>query len=224
LRRPDFKRPLLQVAIDLTDLKEALRIASEVYSAGADIIEAGTPLIKSTGIKCIKVFREEFPDAIILADMKIVDASALEVQMAANAGADIVTIMGFIDNSSIAMAIEEARRNNILIQADLMYVVNVVKRAKELVNLGVDVIGLHVGVDVQKLKGISIADICYLVKEVAERINKPISVAGGLNKYTVESMVKAGAKIIVVGSAIVRSNNPRKATREILELLQRVQK
>ena len=215
----DFSKPMLQVALDVVDLEEALRIAEEVYSVGVDIIEIGTPLIKNVGLKSVKVFKKKFPDALILTDMKTVDASALEVRMAANAGANITTIMGFIDDTSILMAVKEARKSNILLQADLMYVKDLIKRAKELVNLGIDIIGLHVGIDVQKAKHTSIADIKDLVKLIAGSIEKPISVAGGLNKYTIRYMVEAGANIIVVGSAIVKAKDPGKEAREILNII-----
>ncbi|MEJ2296545.1 MAG: orotidine 5'-phosphate decarboxylase, partial [Candidatus Lokiarchaeota archaeon] len=81
-------KPKLQVALDLIDLEKALRIAEKVASS-ADIIEAGTPLIKSEGIGAVEVLKDNFPDKLICADLKTADAGYLEVKMAANANADI---------------------------------------------------------------------------------------------------------------------------------------
>ena len=88
-----MKKAILQVALDLLDLKRALQIAEESVDGGADWIEAGTPLIKSEGIQAVRSLRDRFPEATIVADMKVADTGAIEVEMAAKAGADIVCIL-----------------------------------------------------------------------------------------------------------------------------------
>ena len=45
--------------------------------------------------------RKAFPDRTILADMKTVDTGAMEVEMAAKAGADVVIVLGSADDSII---------------------------------------------------------------------------------------------------------------------------
>ncbi len=45
-----MKKAVLQVALDLLELKRALQIAQESLDGGADWIEVGTPLIKSEGM------------------------------------------------------------------------------------------------------------------------------------------------------------------------------
>ena len=42
-----MEKIVLQVALDLLELKRAVQIAQEALTGGADWIEAGTPLIKS---------------------------------------------------------------------------------------------------------------------------------------------------------------------------------
>jgi len=88
-----MKKAVLQVALDLLDLSRALQIAHEAVLGGVDWIEAGTPLIKSEGMHAIRALRKEFPESTLVADMKIADTGALEVEMAAKAGADIVCIL-----------------------------------------------------------------------------------------------------------------------------------
>ncbi|MFX0011219.1 MAG: orotidine 5'-phosphate decarboxylase / HUMPS family protein, partial [Candidatus Hermodarchaeota archaeon] len=70
--------PSLQVALDLLNLDDALKIASQV-APYVDILEAGTPLIKSEGIKAVRTLKETYPDKLICADLKIADAGYLEV-------------------------------------------------------------------------------------------------------------------------------------------------
>ncbi|MFN3740381.1 MAG: orotidine 5'-phosphate decarboxylase / HUMPS family protein [Thermodesulfovibrionales bacterium] len=85
--------PLLQLAIDLVVAERAMDIARK---AGGyfDILEAGTPLIKSAGIEIVKRLKKEFPQKIIFADLKIMDAGALEAAIAFEAGADIISVCG----------------------------------------------------------------------------------------------------------------------------------
>ena len=100
-----MKKAILQVALDLLDLKRAVQIASESLDGGADWIEAGTPLIKSEGMQAIRSLKEHFPESILVADMKVADTGTLEVEMAAKAGANIVCILADADDSVIAEAI-----------------------------------------------------------------------------------------------------------------------
>lgn len=220
--KPDLSKPNLQVALDLIDLDKALEIARMAWDNGADILEAGTPLIKSEGLRAVKVLRKEFPNAVIVADMKTVDVGNLEVELAANAGADIITVMGFSWNSTIKAAIEAARKYDVLVEADLMYVENPIERALELKNLGVDIIGIHVGIDVQKERGITASALLEEVRRIVSIYGNNVSVAGGLKEDNVEDVVRAGARIIVVGSAITKSKNPGDATRRIKEAILRV--
>ena len=217
--RPDFSKPLLQVALDFTRIDDALRIAEIAWSCGADIIEAGTPLIKAEGLRAVEVLRRELPDATIVADMKTVDVGDLEVRMAAEAGADIVTVMGFSWDSTIMAAVEQAKRQGVLVEADLMYVEDPVKRSSELKKIGVDIVGIHIGIDVQKRMGLTAGSVADLVRRVVESFGGVVSVAGGIKAEHVPSLINAGAKIIVVGSAITRARDPGVATRRIREAI-----
>jgi 3-hexulose-6-phosphate synthase len=42
-----------------------------------------------------------FPDKLIFADMKIADTGSLEAEIAFKAGADLVTVMGAVDDETI---------------------------------------------------------------------------------------------------------------------------
>ncbi len=54
-------RPVLQVALDLTELSRAEKIAEEAVSGGADWIEIGTPLVKSEGMESVRWMQPLFP-------------------------------------------------------------------------------------------------------------------------------------------------------------------
>lgn len=149
----------------------------------------------------VRKLKAAFPGHIILADMKTVDTGAIEVEMAAKAGADIVIILGSSDNSVIMEAIRSARKYGIKIMADLISSDAPAKRAKELAELGVDYINIHVGID-QQMMG---KDPLHILKSL--KINVPIAVAGGLDSKSAAAAVLSGASIVIVGGNIVRSSN-----------------
>ncbi|MFX1448880.1 MAG: orotidine 5'-phosphate decarboxylase / HUMPS family protein, partial [Promethearchaeota archaeon] len=79
IKKDQQKEPQLQVALDFESLEEALRIAEEV-APFVDILEAGTPLIKSEGIRVVKALKNAYPDKLVCADLKTADAGYLEAK------------------------------------------------------------------------------------------------------------------------------------------------
>ena len=213
------KYPVLQVALDFTSLEKALVVALKAWENGADILEAGTPLIKSLGMVAVRMLRRVFPEAVVLADMKTFDTGALETGMAGRNGADISTVMGLADDSTISSAAEEAHRLGMMLEADLMSHPDPVSRASELRGLGVDIVGVHVGIDVQKRRALTAAEQAELVSRVKEAFRGPVAVAGGLREDTVRYVLDAGADIVVVGSAITRASDPGEAARRIASIV-----
>ncbi|HEX7628348.1 MAG TPA: 3-hexulose-6-phosphate synthase, partial [Candidatus Methanoperedens sp.] len=208
-----YIKPVLQVALDVLETERAIQIAKEAIEGGADWIEAGTPLIKSEGMDAVRKLKAAFPGMVILADMKTVDTGAMEVEMAAKAGADIVILLGNADDSTIQDAIRSARKYGVKIMADLISTGNPVKRAKELAEFGIDYINIHVGID-QQMMG---EDPLSILKSL--KINIPIAVAGGIDAKSAAAAVLSGATIIIVGGNIVRSSNVTASARAIRESL-----
>ncbi|MEM1630175.1 MAG: orotidine 5'-phosphate decarboxylase / HUMPS family protein [Saccharolobus sp.] len=211
-------KKFLQIALDFIDINDAIKIVNQVKDFENEIIEIGTPLLKATGIEGIKKIRKIVPDKIVLADTKTADAGDVEVEIAKLGEANIMTVLGIMDNSTISSAVKKARELDILVQADLINVKNTYERARELKELGVDIIGLHVGLDVQKSRGITIANLRDEIAKISN-LNTIISVAGGLNKDKIFELIDLPINIFVVGSAITKSNNPRKTCEELINIL-----
>jgi 3-hexulose-6-phosphate synthase/6-phospho-3-hexuloisomerase len=203
--------PILQVALDILELDRAVLIAQEAVEGGADWIEAGTPLIKSEGMNVLRVLRNTFPRHTILADMKTIDTGALEVEMAAKSGADIVIILGSSDDSTIMDARRAANKYSARLMTDLISVDDPVNRAKELEKMGVDIINIHMGIDMQMLGHRPIG----LLKDMRSEIHIPIAVAGGIDAASASEAVSAGADIIIVGGNITRSSDVTGSARRI---------
>ena len=141
----------------------------------------------------VRKLKAAFPGHVILADMKTVDTGAMEVEMAAKAGADIVIILGSSDNSVIIEAIRSARKYGVKIMADLISAHAPAKRAKELAELGIDYINIHAGIDQQMIG----EDPLHILKSL--KINVPIAVAGGLDAQSAADAVISGASVVIVG-------------------------
>ncbi|MFY1112903.1 MAG: 3-hexulose-6-phosphate synthase [Methanosarcinaceae archaeon] len=201
----------MQVALDLLEMDRSVKIAREAIAGGADWIEIGTPLIKSEGMDTVRTMRKAFPDRTILADMKTVDTGAMEVEMAAKAGADVAIVLGSADDSTILDALRSAHKYGIRLMADLISAPEPVGRAVELEALGVDYINVHVGID-QQMMG---KDPVSILMEIAEKVNVKLAVAGGLDAESAAQAVRAGAEIVIVGGNITRSDNVTEAAQKI---------
>ncbi len=203
------------MALDLLEIKRAVQIAKEAVEGGVDWIEAGTPLIKSEGMNAVRQLKSAFPKNVIVADMKTVDTGAMEVEMAAKAGADVVMLMGNADDSTIVESIRSARKYGVKVMVDLISVDDPLQRSKELESLGVDYINVHTGID-QQMMGIEPVSI---LQNICREVNVPVAVAGGLDPRSAARAVNAGADIVIVGGNIIRSDSVTESARAIRNLV-----
>lgn len=210
--------PPVQIALDLIDLPRALQIAEEAAEGGVTWIESGTPLIKAEGMESVRALRGKFPDKTIVADMKTMDAGAVEVEIAAKSGANVVLILGVSPDSMISEAVLAGKKYGVKIGADLIATGDPVQRAVELEKLGVDIINIHVGLD-QQVLGI---DPIELIKKVSKACSKEvlIAAAGGLNSETAVKAYEAGADIIIAGGSLYKAKSPRESAEKIIKSLQ----
>jgi len=216
------RRPLLQVALDVLEIERAIEVAVQVLNAGFDIIEVGTPLIKYCGISCLKALRGVAGRrAFVVADTKTVDAARLELTPFLESGADGVTVLGLSDIATIEEALMLCREKSKTLIVDLIGVTDVVDRALKLAELGVKVVLLHIGVDVQKRRGLTAKQ---LLKEVEQLSGSGlvVAVAGGIKPQDVAELASSGARIIIMGSAITASSNPYESAKRAAEILRSV--
>ncbi len=206
-----LERPVLQVALDFENLSRALVAAQEAVEGGADWVEAGTPLIKSEGLDAVRQLKTAFPGHRIVADMKVMDTGAFEVEIAAKAGADVVTVLGTADDDTIADAVRGGEKYGAEVVVDLLNVADPVGRAKRAAELGAAAVCWHVGIDMQ-MQGRTPFEV---LERLAKESTVPVAVAGGLNSESVAAATRAGARILIVGGAITKSPDIRTATRTL---------
>ena len=196
----------LQVAIDLLSTADALNLLRKV-SEHVDVIELGTPLIKQQGLSVVTNVKAAYPDKLVFADMKTMDAGELEADLAFKAGADIMTVLASAGDSTIAGAVKAGKAHGKAVVADKP------ARLKELKKLGVSWVELHAGLDEQAQAGYSIESLL----EVGRNADVPFSVAGGINTQRIAGVEAAGATIAVAGAAIYGAKDPGEAAKHLRE-------
>jgi 3-hexulose-6-phosphate synthase/6-phospho-3-hexuloisomerase len=216
LERP--MKPVLQVALDLMHLKRAVEIGKEAVDGGADWIEAGTPLIKSEGVESIRALKKALPGHVIVADMKTMDVGGFEVEIAAKAGADVITVMGLSDDATIEESSTTARRYGAKVMVDLMNVPDKVARAKEVESLGC-FLRLH-------SHGHRPADErdrrlrpSWCVRSPHLSPSRSRSPAASPRRRPA-ALAKSGASIIIVGGGIIKTEDVKTAARKIKEAIE----
>ncbi|WP_424448290.1 3-hexulose-6-phosphate synthase [Microbacterium arborescens] len=200
----------LQFAIDTLSTEKALELAAAA-AAHVDILELGTPLIKSEGRSAITALKNAHPDKVIFADLKTMDAGELEADLAFDAGADLVTVLGAADDSTIAGAVKSAGARGKGVVVDLIGVADKAARAKEVVALGAEFVEVHAGLDEQALEGYSLDTLL----RAGEASGVPFSIAGGVNLSTIAAVRDSGAQVAVVGGALYGAPDVSAAAAEL---------
>jgi len=201
----------LQVALDFIELPRALKVAQAAVAGGADYIEAGTPLIKSEGLDAVRKLREMFPEHVIVADMKTADTGKVEAESAATAGANVMTVLGSAPESTIRECVEVGRHYGISVAVDLLGVPDPVEFARRASDLGVSCLDVHCPIDTQMLG----KDPMDLLRQIRGVTDLTLAVAGGINSETAAAAASAGANVVIVGGAIIKAIDVKKATQEI---------
>lgn len=205
----------LQLALDLVDIPGAKEVVAEV-AEHIDIVEIGTPVVINEGLRAVKEIKEAFPSLRVLADLKIMDAGGYEVMKASEAGADIVTVLGVSDDSTIRGAVEEARKQNKKIMVDMINVKDIEGRAQEIDALGVDYICVHSGYDHQA-EGKNSFEELMAIKRVVKQAKTAI--AGGIKLDTLAEVIKAQPDLVIVGGGITGQSDKKATAAEMKKLV-----
>jgi 3-hexulose-6-phosphate synthase len=205
----------LQLALDLVDIPGAKQVVQEV-AEHIDIVEIGTPVVINEGLRAVKEIKEAFPALRVLADLKIMDAGGYEVMKASEAGADIITVLGASDDSTIKGAVDEARKQNKKIMVDMINVKDIEGRAKEIDALGVDYICVHSGYDHQAAGKNSFEELAAIKRVVK---HAKTAIAGGIKLSTLPEVIKANPDLVIVGGGITGQDDKKSVAAQMKQLI-----
>ena len=206
----------LQLALDTLDGEEALRLAS-LAAPFVNILEAGTPLIKSVGINIVRKLKSAHPDKLILADLKSSDVGAYEAEMAFKAGADIVTTQGITTLATIREVQREADKWNRRAEVDMTGVKDPVARAKEVQAAGVSLVLYHRSIDEETTQGALWDEEAVNTVHAMCDLGLDVAIAGGINLDILPLLHGAPIYGIVVGRGITAQADPARVAEQIAQ-------
>jgi 3-hexulose-6-phosphate synthase len=213
--------PTIQVALDMLDADLALKVADQVASY-VDILEAGTPLIKSVGIGIVTKLKKAHPDKLVLADLKSSDVGAYEADMAFKAGADIVTTQGITTMATIDSVQKEADKWKRRAEVDMTGVADVPAKAKILQTMNVSLVLFHRSIDEETTRGALWDEkACKTVEELCN-MGLDVAIAGGVNNDILPKLKNAKLYGIVVGRGITAQEDPGQAAKSISEKVKEI--
>lgn len=205
----------LQLALDTLSIDQSVALLKKCED-WVDIIEVGTPMLIEYGLETVRVLKKEFPNHLILADAKIMDAGDLEADICFKAGADIVTVLGASHLTTIKNTVKAAERHHKQIMVDMIDVENIAEKTKLVDEAGVDFICVHTAFDLQQENSEPLEEL-DVVNSIIKHSQS--AVAGGVKLETIRDVIRHNPEVIVVGGGITNRENPEKVAQQIQEIM-----
>lgn len=197
----------IQLALDRFTIPEAVHITNIVQDS-IDWVEIGTSLIKEFGISSIEQLKNEFPEKVMVADVKTIDNAKYEFEMCFKAGADVATVMGVSPLVTIETCMNLASKMNKQVMIDLLNTTEEQKR--ELLQYREAVFCFHVSKDEQELA--NQAQNGHLFNgDLSEFLTMKTAFAGGLTHESIRSLSGFNPSVAIIGSAITKAKDPAQA-------------
>jgi 3-dehydro-L-gulonate-6-phosphate decarboxylase len=194
----------------------ALQVAPYV-----DVIEIGTPLCKAAGIEAVQAIREVIPDKLILADLKTPDVGGLEAQLAFEAGADMMTVIGGAPMATVESALKVAQEMGKEMLMELTGVRDIIARATEWKQVGVGRMVYHRGWDEQAFAREWTEDDKRIIRQLIDMGFK-VTVTGGITVESLPFFQDLDVSIIIAGRAIHQAPDPPAAALELRSTIARL--
>ena len=198
-------KPIVQVSLDLIDMAEAMEMAHTAIRAGVDWLEAGTPFILAEGLHGVKALRSEFPHVPIVADLKTMDGGYLEAEMMAKAGATHVVVMARSHPETIKCVVQAGKDHGVFVMGDNLGCPDMVQGARELEELGCDMVIHHIGFDERRgiaARGERAPNPLDQLKAVVDAVQVPVQAVGGLSLEQAIASPSYGAPLVVIGAPL----------------------
>ncbi|NNN43977.1 MULTISPECIES: 3-keto-L-gulonate-6-phosphate decarboxylase UlaD [Vibrio] len=198
-----MSKPLLQMALDATDLDTALA-AIEHVADKLDVIEIGTILAFAHGVDCIKILRKKYPNHTLVCDMKITDASAILARLAMEAGANWVTVSAAAHIETIRSAKRVTDEFNGEVQIEL-YGHWTMEDAKAWIEMGITQAIYHRSRDAE-LAGISWTQQDLNKMQELSNLGIELSITGGIVPDELHLFKNLSVKSFIAGRALADSH------------------
>jgi 3-hexulose-6-phosphate synthase len=213
VRRLFRERFTFQISVDTPHVSQGLAVAEAALKAGVSILELGTPLLKYEGVRnVVPIFRQRFPTALLLADMKTMDGG--EANAAYSGGGNVIDFLALAGEATAkaVCAVRDTFRQADpaiprLAFADVLVPMQgpagqAVETAKRMLGAGVDGVGIHLQYDARRadpalFQGGYLNDVARAVFEnVGDSAS--VQVVGGLSVEQAVALAGKGLRAFVI--------------------------
>lgn len=211
-----MKKPLLQVALDHTDLESALQSA-QILAPELDVLEAGTILCYAEGVRAVEEIRKRYPKHIVLADLKAADAGSVVAKQVFDRGATWMTVICNAPFATMEAALEIARKHEGDIQVEL-YGDWTFDHARTWLTIGLTQVVYHRGRDAAAAGQKWSEKDLEKIKTLSD-MGFEVSVTGGLAPSDLEYFKGIPVKAFIAGRSLYGADNPLQSVREFQQAI-----
>ena len=208
-------RRSVQIALDSHNLEESAAVAREAAAAGADFIEVGDPLIKAAGLSAITYIKRHVPNTAVIAEMMSADWGRDQVVLAAQAGADVVLLIGPATVASVSAAVEAGRRLGVPILLDTPLPLLSRQWITDMERAGVDGFTVTTNIDI----GIGSRHALTSAHTIRTWTRLPVAVSGGFGPTDYDIIADPDWDILIVGRSVSDALDPGDVVRHITNLV-----
>ncbi|MEW5959623.1 MAG: 3-dehydro-L-gulonate-6-phosphate decarboxylase [Chloroflexota bacterium] len=212
-----MERPKLQIALDTFDLPSALGPLQQAQPH-LDVIEAGTILCLSEGIKAVRIIRSLYPHQTLLADVRIAEAGSIIAKMAFEAGANWVSVVSGATMTTAEVVFKEAQKHGGDVQIEL---IDGWRRdqLRQWRDIGIRQVITHRSRDAEAQGALTWSERDFdEIRELAEMGFK-VTVTGGVNAQDIPLFAGVPVYIFIAGRAIYRAADPAAAARRFQDVI-----
>lgn len=210
-----LKGRLIQIALDVNTVDDAVRLAQIAAAGGADMIEVGDPIIKRFGMGAVTEIRNMVPGCPIVVEFASSDWVDEQVEMAADAGGDIIFVLGLDHPSRIERAVRAARGKRVGIVLAMPSHVDSEAWCSMVESAGVDAISLIRNIDSAEATQRTTAKI----REVSAITDVPLVISGGFAPHNIGEVLNDNWSVVIVGGSFINSRDPESTLRQMQESL-----
>lgn len=207
-------KPLIQIALDFTDMETALEAAKNIQDH-VDVIEAGTILVCAEGMHAVRRLRENHPKHIIVADLKVTDAGPVLAKMAFDAGANWLTVCAaaHIETIRAAKKVADSYNDDKEIQIEI-YGNWTMEEAQQWADMGIKQAIYH------RSRDADIAGVGWQPEDLDKmralsKLGISVSITGGITVDEIKKFADIPAKTFICGRALANKETGPQVAEEL---------
>lgn len=215
-----MEKPKLQLALDMQDMVSALDAAHKA-AAEIDVLEVGTILMLSEGMKTVHILKTLYPDHLILSDIRIIKAGGKLAAMAYDAGADWVSVISDASRDTLKAVVSESEKRpgrDVQIEINGNYDD---ERLKYFLSLGMTQMIYHRSGEVVEKEEKWSQRTLEELKRLSD-MGFRLSITGGLEIWEIKLFKDIPVYCFIAGRKICNAPDPLGAARKYQEEIRRV--